>query len=99
MHDADQPMGDNNTGTVIMAGDHRIMNAAFSIGINSGCCIVQYANGRVEQVTARDRYPLTLPTGKRYPSFTHQRLIIVGQLANKIVQLRVAPCLYDACII
>jgi hypothetical protein len=99
MHDTDQPMGDDNAGTVIMAGHYRIMNAAFSIGIDGRCCIVQYANGRVKQVTARDRYPLTLSTGKRYPSLAHQRLIIAGQLTNEVVQLRIAPCLYDACII
>ena len=99
MHDAHQPMGDNNAGAVIMSSDYRIMNAALSIGIDGRCCIVQYADRRINQVTACNRYPLTLPTRKRYPSLAHQRLVVAGQLADEIVQLRVAPCLYDACII
>ena len=99
MHDTDQSMGDDNAGAVVMSGDYRIMNTTFSIGIDGCCCIIQYANGCVNQVTARDGYPLTLSTGKRYAALTHQCLVIVGQFTNEIVQLCIASCLYDTCII
>ena len=99
MHDTDQSMGDDNTGAVVMSGYYRIMNTTFSIGIDRRCCIVQDANGRINQVTACNRYPLTLPTRKGYPSLTHQRLVVVRQVTNEIVQLGIAPCPYDARII
>ena len=64
-----------------------LTNLTLRGGIHRRCGVIEHDDSGARQDTAGECQALTLPTGQRHPTLSHQGLVALRQMSDIVVQL------------